>query len=225
MLYLIHGALGSASQLAPLAAALHSSSPATIELAGHGTTPLADRPFSIAGFVEQVIARLDADGVDQADFFGYSMGGYVALAVAAAHPSRVRCIVTLGTKFEWTPEIAEHEAVRLNADKMRAKVPTFADQLTARHAGADGWEAMLANTALMLRALGTQPALGAAELGAIAQPVCIMVGDRDVTVSVEESARVSRLLAAGSLAVLPQTPHPFEQVNGALLASMIARAL
>lgn len=224
MLYLLHGALGSASQLAPLAAALQASDPHLIELAGHGATELGDHPFSIDGFVAQIARQLDVTGVESADFFGYSMGGYVALALALAHPQRVRRVVTLGTKFEWTPDVAAREASRLDPDKIREKVPAFADQLRARHADSGGWRGTLSRTAQLLAGLGAAPVLGAAELAQIAQPVCIMVGDRDVTVSVEESARITRILPSASLAVLPATPHPFEQIDHALLATLIARA-
>lgn len=225
MLYLLHGALGSASQIAPMAATLSASAPRVIELAGHGVTPLGDRPFSIEGFVAQIVQQMDADDVECADFFGYSMGGYIALALALSHPERVSRVATLGTKFEWTPEVAAHESSRLDPQKMRAKVPTFADQLTARHADAGGWESMLAHTSTLLTDLGANPPLGDAELGRIAHRVCVMVGDRDVTVTVEESARIARALPCGSLAVLPLTNHPIEQVDQAMLATLIARAL
>ena len=224
MLYLVHGALGSAVQLSPLVAALQGFDARVVELAGHGETALGEQPFSIDGFVAQVAQQLDTDGMESADFFGYSMGGYVALALALAHPERVGRVVTLGTKFEWTPEGAAREASRLDPDTIRARVPAFADQLRARHSGSGGWEGTLLRTAHLLTALGAAPVLGADELARITQPVCVMVGDRDATVSAEESARISRLLPSGSLAVLPLTPHPFERVDHALLATLVTRA-
>jgi hypothetical protein len=45
-----------------------------------------------------------------------------------------------------------------------------------------------------------------------------MVGERDNTVSVDESADIARRFPHGSLTVLPDTPHPIEQVDMALLA-------
>jgi pimeloyl-ACP methyl ester carboxylesterase len=222
-LYLLHGALGAASQLDPLAARLRQRTRdyRVVEFVGHGKTPSAARPFTIAGFVEQLVEELERDGVESADFFGHSMGGYVALAFALAHPDRARSIVTLGTKFEWTPEVAARDAARLDPAAIRAKVPRFAEQLEARHRGAGGWERVLAQTAGLLTELGERPVLDASALERIEQPVRIAVGDRDATVSVEESARVSRALGKGELAVLPRTPHPFEQVNHALLFELV----
>lgn len=225
-LYLIHGALGSAEQLAPLRVLLGTRPDVrVVELPGHGSTPLGDREFSIRGFADQFIGRLDADGAERADVFGYSMGGYVALAAAHLHPHRIGRVITLGTKFEWTPDVGARGAAWLDPLKIRAKVPAYADALEARHAGAGGWETNLARTAGLLRALGERPYLDAGVLAAIAQPVSIMVGDRDDTVSAEEGARAASRLANGTSLVLPETPHPFERVDHALLASAVVNFL
>jgi pimeloyl-ACP methyl ester carboxylesterase len=225
-LYLLHGALGAADQLVPLESSLAAVPDVRrLEFAGHGNTPLSDQPFAIESFAAQLLRRLDSDGVERANFFGYSMGGYVALVLAGAHPERVRRVVTLGTKFEWTPDAAAKDAARLDAAKIRAKVPHFAEQLERRHAGAGGWEKTLASTASMLRCLGERPLLSPNQLAQITLPVCVGVGDRDSTVGIDESMRVSLQLGAGSLAVLPSTPHPLEQVDHSLLAAVIVQFL
>lgn len=225
-LYLIHGALGAADQIEPLRALLEAIPDVRpVELAGHGATPLGDRDFSVRGFADQFVEHLDADGAEHADVFGYSMGGYVALATAHMRPDRIGRVITLGTKFEWTPDVGARGAAWLDPVKIRAKVPAYADALEARHVGAGGWEANLARTAGLLRALGERPNLDATVLGGIAQPVLIMAGDRDDTVSTEESARAAALLANGRAMVLPDTPHPLERVDHALLASAVVNFL
>ena len=130
--------------------------------------------------------------------------------VARRRPDLVRAVVTLGTKFAWTPEAAAKETRLLDAETIRAKVPCFAEQLERRHT-ALGWEAVLAHTAGMMSSLGNAPVLTAAALGEVSCPVRIMVGDRDATVSIEESIAASRAVARGELEVLPGTPHPFEK--------------
>lgn len=221
-LVLLHGALGARSQLAPLAEALRPAFRVhLLDFEGHGDAPPPDHPFGVDAFGANVLALLDAAGVGRARFFGYSMGGYVALHLAATHPHRVERIATLGTKFRWDADTAAREAARLDPVTIRAKVPRFADALVARHAGAGGWERVLAATADFLHDLGARPALTDAVLRCIPHPVRVIVGDRDATVSVEESAAAAESLPAAELTVLPDTPHPIEQVPPERLAPIL----
>jgi len=219
---LLHGALGAADQMAPLAERLAARGRVhVVEFAGHGATPGDGRPYAMADFVAQVVAALDARDVARATLVGYSMGGYVALLLAAAHTARAARVVTLGTKFRWDAATAERDARRLDAATIRAKVPRFADALAARHADAGGWEAVLERTAALLRGLGEHAPLTDDTLRAATCPVRVMVGDRDATVTVEETAGAWRMLGDGELAVLPHTPHPIEQVDVELLATLV----
>lgn len=86
------------------------------------------------------------------------MGGYVALWLAHQHPERVRKIVTLGTKFDWSPESARLEVKKLDAEKILEKVPAFALILETRHAPND-WKQLLSRTSTMMLALGSDPLL------------------------------------------------------------------
>ncbi len=238
-LLFLHGALGTRAQLAPLARSLqaalaHASRTVQLpEFAGHGTTPLADvSPHAPAGGVEpprreppdasgwrlrieslgeQLVRQLDTQEIATARLLGYSMGGYVALWLARHHPARVERVMTLGTKLVWHPEQAAREAAMLDAAAMQAKVPAFAERLAAAHP-ALGWEALVAATAEMMTWMGEHAPLTEADFRAIPHPVRVLVGDRDTTVSVEESAQVRRWLPNAELEVLPRTPHPFERV-------------
>ena len=212
-LVLLHGALGDASQLAPLAARLDDSRRVVVvELEGHGATGLRDRPLRIESFADDVIAHLDRHEIARADVFGYSMGGYVALYLAATMPERIARGATLATKLAWTPEAAARESAMLDPVAIRTKVPRFAAALQARHTGA-GWEALLASTAELLHELGARPRVTDELMASIGQPVRIGVGDRDATVTVEECVAAVRRLRAGELEVHPRTPHPFEKAS------------
>ena len=213
-LVLLHGALGTSSQLYPLAVALRSRFRIhQLDFEGHGNAPPRGRRFRIQHFAENVLELLDSAGVNQAKFFGYSMGGYVALSLALEFPDRVEKVATLGTKFRWSPETAEREAARLDPAVIAEKVPDFAKALTDRHVEAGGWEKVLASTAEFLRHLGESPVLTDETLAFVLQPVRVIVGTRDNTVDVEESLSVSRAMPAGSLTELPEAPHPIEQVD------------
>lgn len=104
---ILHGALGSASQLEPLKTALETSgcSIYSMDFSGHGGAAFRDQ-FGIEQFAADVLQWLDKNSISKVDIFGYSMGGYVALWFAHEHPERVDSIVTLGTKFDWSVELA-----------------------------------------------------------------------------------------------------------------------
>lgn len=221
-LVLLHGALGGSSQFVALADALRPHFRVhPLDFEGHASSPPRERPHRISHFIENVLDLLDSNGVDEAHLFGHSLGGYVALCFALEHPTRVAKVATLGTKFRWDPNAATREAARLDPASIRAKVPRYADALEARHATAGGWEGVLARTAEFLRHLGDHLVLTDATLGMIGQPVRVIVGDRDVTVGVDESAAVARALRNGSLTVMPDTPHPLEQVSVERLAPVL----
>ena len=210
-LILLHGALGDAKQLTPLADRLSPDRRVTVlELEGHGTTPCSSDVLRIESFAAAVLREMDARAIARADVFGYSMGGYIALYLAATAAERVGRVATLATKLAWTPEVAAREAAMLDPAAIRAKVPKFAAALEARHT-ALGWELLLTRTAELLHELGARPRVTDELLAAISQPVRIAVGDRDATVSMDECAIAVRRLANGELEVHPRTPHPFEK--------------
>ncbi|UMG92897.1 alpha/beta fold hydrolase [Nocardioides sp. TF02-7] len=64
----------------------------TLDLLGHGRSDKPEDPlvYSVTSFAEQVVALLDHLGAPQAVVGGTSLGGNVALEVAAIAPERVR---------------------------------------------------------------------------------------------------------------------------------------
>ncbi len=237
-LLLLHGALGSGAQMLPLADLFRGQRTVFApDFPGHGQAADDDRggqarqagqagqagiavdgesKFSIDLFSDAICGFLDQHGIENADIFGYSMGGYVALHVARHHPGRVGRIVTLGTKFAWDEATAEKESLRLDPATIERKVPAFAAQLRERHGGA--WQRVVRSTAGMMLDLGANPALTKADLRSIPHRVLVAVGDRDAMVTVDETIGAARSLPAGECLVLPGTPHPFEQVDTELLA-------
>jgi len=211
-LLLLHGALGASVQFAPLRPLLTEHyNLHLLDFEGHGSAPLAARPFRIEYFADNVLTYLGHHAIEQIDIFGYSMGGYVALYLATIAPTRVARIATLGTKFRWDPQTAAREVALLNPERIAAKVPHFAQALAERHP-TTGWKTVVHKTAELLQALGEHNVLETTNLQTIPHPVRICVGDRDTTVSLEESVEVYRILPQGELAVLPQTPHSLEKV-------------
>src|SRR5687767_14752253 len=211
-LLLLHGALGAKTQLESLKNTLSATFEVyTLDFYGHGSETLSDEPYRIAGFAEQVNRFLEEKKLDSISVFGYSMGGYVALYLAAKYPGKVKRAFTLATKFDWNEASAEKEIRMLDPEKIATKVPVFATELSERH-GAHYWRNVLRKTSEMMLDLGKQKALAEEELAQLEIPVIIAVGDRDPMVSLEETVTASKQLKNGALLVLPNTVHPLEKV-------------
>lgn len=222
-LLLLHGAIGASDQFAPLVPLLTPTFDLhLLDFEGHGSAPLRSRPFGIVHFGENVLDYLGRHSIRSAHIFGYSMGGYVACALARSHPHVVDSIATLGTKFYWDPETAEREVALLDPQKIATKVPHFARALAERHAAA-GWEQVLAHTRDLLRALAEAGGTRPSDVAGIEQRVRIMIGDRDATVTLVESIDMYRALPRGELEVLPATPHQLEKVSPERLAYTLTR--
>jgi pimeloyl-ACP methyl ester carboxylesterase len=213
-LILLHGALGSSSQLQPLTKLMEGKGRKVflLNFSGHSGRVYSAKGFSIETFANDLLELLNENKIAQADVFGYSMGGYVALWLAYLHPHCFGKIVTLGTKFDWSPASAEKEIKKMNAEKIEEKIPGFARLLQSRHAPND-WKDVLSKTAAMMSALGEIPLLTEEVLRKIKSPTRILLGDQDDMADLNFSKQVSTWLPYGSFELLPNTPHPIEKVN------------
>lgn len=227
-LLVIHGALGSAEQMQPVAEALSVLGAVTnVELPGHGRTPRGDATFTIAGYGRwlEPIVRNARSGSSELYVFGYSMGGYIALACESQHAGSFAGIVTLGTKFAWTPDLAAGAARRLDPDTIAAKVPAFAAALRSRHEGSGGWHENLAGTRGLLTDLGADPPLVHDTLRQIESVVALAVGSNDDTVDASETCEMARLIPAGECRVLDDVPHPIERVAPARVVELVREVM
>lgn len=224
-LLLLHGAIGAADQLQPLAEVLKKTYDVhVLDFSGHGGREMVSDSFSIQLFAKEVLGYMNDKGLQQVSIFGYSMGGYVALYLAQQAPDRVNKIVTLATKFHWDEATAAKESQMLNAEKIEAKLPAFAEALTQRHAPND-WKQLLQHTIDMLVHMGKDNPLKPEDYTAIHTPVRILLGDRDKMVTLEETVAVYKWLPDAQMGMLPATPHPIEQVNMDVLSFFISEYL
>jgi pimeloyl-ACP methyl ester carboxylesterase len=221
-LILLHGAMGCKDQFDQLSQQLDQKYELhSINFSGHGLSEFYFPEFSVQSFAEQVISFMDSKGIDKANFFGYSMGGYVALYIARYYGDRVESVMTLATKFDWNPSVAEKEIKMLDPLLLEEKFPAFAKVLIERH-GEKKWKLLLEKTSQLMVALGDEAVLLEEDFPGINVPVRIGIGDKDKMVSLEESHNVFRRLKTGSFYVMPDTKHPLESVDAERLAFEIS---
>jgi pimeloyl-ACP methyl ester carboxylesterase len=182
--------------------------------------------YSQAHARDDVIAVLDHLGIDRAHVVGLSMGGFAALHVGIAHPSRARSLVVAGCgygaapdqrpKFERECEAAAQGFERQGAEAARqyAIGPTrvqhqnkdprgwaeFAAQL-----GEHDWRGQ-ANTIRGVQM--KRPSLWelVEDMRRIDVPTLIVTGDEDDP-CLEPALLMKRAIPTSGLAVLPQSGH------------------
>ena len=124
-LLLLHGTLSSARQLDRLAQALAEPGDLTVhalDRRGSGSSRLGvPHPLDVATHVDDIRAYLDARAIDHADVAGMSLGGVLAIELAARLPDRVRSVVAYEPPYG---PVADPDTLawfdRLGADTARA---------------------------------------------------------------------------------------------------------
>lgn len=223
---LLHGALGSGKQLEPIREALAKQTDRTIHFynfPGHGGEDVPTDGFRMDKLAKDFGAWLSLNNIMGADIFGYSMGGYVALLTVRKNPERIRHILTLGTKFDWSVEGAKRETKHLNAKVISEKVPKYAQHLENLHGG--HWVDVLSATAQLMTHLGAKPLLNEYTLQMIQHPVVITRGSEDKMVSAEESEQVAIDLPDARYEEVVGWPHPLEKLDPTKLTAHILKHL
>lgn len=68
-----------------------------VDYPGAGATPKSEESLQVDELADQLVAAADAEGLDTFAVSGYSLGGPVAIRVAARHPARVSSLVLSAT--------------------------------------------------------------------------------------------------------------------------------
>jgi 3-oxoadipate enol-lactonase len=188
------------------------------DLPGHGRST-ADRPLSVEDMAAAVAALLERLGEPAAHVVGLSLGGCVALTLAAREPERVRSLVLVNAFARLRPA-GPRGAARLLARLgllAVAPMPVVAAQvargLFPRPDQRALYERAVASLAAnprrrYLAALGAAAAFdGRAALASIHRPTLIVAGERDATVPRAAAERLARGIAGARLVVVPDSGH------------------
>lgn len=206
-----------------------------MDLRGHGLSGVSDDEGSMARFAADAFAALDALGIAAAHVAGISIGGRIALEMAASAPGRVLSLMLCDTALEFPPP----EGWQQRMDAVRTGgMAAVADAVLAR------WvcDPSLPSSQGLLRMLLTTPPEGYASAaaalrdaraaplsGRIACPASVIVGERDPATPPARSETLRDAIPGATLTVIPDASHiptfeAAEAVTAALSAHM-ARAL
>lgn len=185
-----------------------------VELHGHGHTADIERALRFEWMADDIAALIRHLGLEQADLFGYSLGGGVALQTAIRHPAAVRKLALVSTAFRrdgWYPESL--------AGMAAISVETFAgtpihEAYLKTSPKPDTWPEFIAKMRSLLR----EDYDWTPEVAALTTPTLILVGDAD-GLRLAHAVEMFGLLGGGKadgdlagrppsqLAVLPGTTH------------------
>ena len=71
-----------------------------LDTRGHGKTPRGNAPFTIRQFADDLLAFMDAHGIDKAHLLGFSDGGNIAMIFAMKYPERVNKLILDGANLD-----------------------------------------------------------------------------------------------------------------------------
>jgi pimeloyl-ACP methyl ester carboxylesterase len=172
-----------------------------VELQGHGRTADTGRTMSFDQLADDVVALLSHRGIQEADVFGFSLGGLVGWSMVMRHPQVVRRFVVAS---------ADYRNREADPDDEPGPMPTDGDFQAMR----DAYQAVAPDPS-HFDALGQQVGTmvnnlyvgwTADDLRAVEAPTLVLVGDNDF-IRVPHAAEAAELLPHGQLAVLPGTTH------------------
>ncbi len=124
-LVLLHGLLGSSRNWQTTGAELAARFQVfALDLRNHGKSPHADT-MTYEEMMRDVLAWLDAQGLERVTLMGHSMGGKVAMLLACRHPERVErlTVVDIAPKdYAWPGHRASFAAMNeLNLADLRSR--------------------------------------------------------------------------------------------------------
>jgi pimeloyl-ACP methyl ester carboxylesterase len=176
---------------------------------GHG---MSDKPHDPAAYghermAQDAIAVLDAAGVEKALVCGYSMGGFIALRLAAAWPHRVArlALAGVGAHYLHGPRIADPKSRDTLAEALEMDDPSSLTDKRAIMFRAFAEQPGKDRFALAACMRAMSPRLPSETLAQFAQAVLVVCGDRDdVSGPPQELAAQFR---HGSAVTVPDRDH------------------
>ncbi|HEY5629140.1 MAG TPA: alpha/beta fold hydrolase, partial [Candidatus Limnocylindrales bacterium] len=221
---LLHGTLSTARQLDLLARELADGCAATVhalDRRGTGSGRLSEpRPLDIAVHVADLIAYLDARGIERADLVGVSFGGVLALETAARQPSRVASVSAYEPPYGAVATDAmgvdfPNVTGRLDAAYARGGAPAAAEVFLRAVAGDAAWERLSGRSRAFLEQEGVSALADGALLGLdaggltrISAPVLLLTGGASDPFYAPVADELARRIPGARRATLSGLAHP-----------------
>jgi pimeloyl-ACP methyl ester carboxylesterase len=210
----VHGINMSGQVWDDLAGQIGDRRAVSLDLRGHGESVMTG-PFDADGYADDVLAVMDALGIDKAHLVGASFGGPVVCTVAARAPDRVASVTAIGSA------VAAGDAVDIDggiAAMRQAGARDFFAGFMGQASFAPGTDSALIERAADAASRGrdldtiedvTRTAFGADASDAVSKvkaPALVITGEHDMTCPVPAGEQLAGALGT-QLTVLPDRGH------------------
>ena len=164
----LHGAAGSWTSFGPLLSGTPAHARVLIDLPGWGESTEGARPehFSIEEMARAVTGVLNSLGYRRWNLVGHSMGGFLALHIAAAWPEQTASVAAISATTFGMSEVARRPLRNLSG------LPAFAGMLLLMRSMA----ALGPAGSALVRSVGATPVMGALMSPFFADPAVIPAG-------------------------------------------------
>lgn len=234
----VHGFPLDRTQWAPMLDALDGTFRIAPDLRGFGASDAPDLGYSMATYAADLIALLDALGVERVVVCGLSMGGYIAFELARRAPDRLRGLVLMDTRAE--PDSPDARRNRdATAQQARDRGPSpIADAMLGRLLSERTPRTVAARvrgTIMATPVAGLVGALGAMRdrpdstglLADLTLPTLVIVGEDDSITPPTDARRLAEAIPNARLAIVSGAAHlpPIEQprATARLVADFMAQ--
>ena len=220
----LHGAAGSTHmETEPLIQRLSKKFRVlALDFAGHGKSDAYPHiPFSPDLFIDNVDALFRHLNLAKTHMFGFSLGGFIALAFTHRYPEKVKHLAVHATNLYWNQELIQKMHNRLDHEALKERSQEIAQYLADMH-GEDKWvalfEGMKSYTTTQMDYLDTYPGIDK-----VPHQTLVSAVDKDDLFSVQSPLYLHEHLPNSTLAILPGQRHALQNVDLDQLTPMITR--
>ena len=191
-----------------------------MDLRGHGGSGAPPAPYTIDALADDVIAVLDALGIDRCHFVGLSIGGMIGQSLGLRHDSRLRSLMLCDTQTESPADAATRWGPRIEAVLKAGSLEPIADATIGRWLTEDfrgkhpgRWKQIRDSIVGCNPAgyVGCAQAIGnfnfTARLGTVTTPTLVVCGTEDPSASPAESRHIAGFFPNGSYDEFPGARH------------------
>ena len=186
-------------------------------------------PSSVAEMAQGAIAFIEALALTRVDLFGFSLGGFVAQAIALSRPAIARRLILAGTGPQgapgmgaWAQDVADRLVLREQPGGAEVLYVFYAHtpssqgagqaalgRIFQRQEGRDAGVTLEAKDAQYAAILSWGEPDGQVEkrLAGITQPTLILQGDNDIMIPTEASRILAEHIPDSRITIFPDASH------------------